>query len=131
MGGQEDSPVSDYKSDHGYMSFGVAPADDTLGGLWVEFSRPSEDVSFVASAVHSMVMRSGLCRLEPRVPDTEAGSQIQYQLKAWSEGHYARSAQTPFDTCPYPDGGEMARAWQRGWQFGDNNDDPIGTCEPD
>lgn len=131
MGGQEDSPMSDYKSDRSCNGFTTTPADDSFGGLWVDFSRPDADVNFVASAIRATAMRSGHWRLEPRAPRTGAGAHVQYQLKAWSEGHYARSAQTPLDTCPYLGGSQMALAWQQGWQFGDDNADLSCSCEPD
>lgn len=57
--------------------------------------------------------------------DTEANSQVQLVLKAWCEGHYARTAKAPFDTCPYLGGGEMAVAWQHGWLFVDHDDAAI------
>jgi hypothetical protein len=41
---------------------------------------------------------------------------IQYELKAWVEGCYARRCGQRSDKCPYEHGTAMARAWLRGWQ---------------
>lgn len=43
-------------------------------------------------------------------------NRIQYPLKAWIEGNYARDCSEPREKCPYRHGSPMALAWLRGWR---------------
>jgi len=67
-------------------------------------------------------MATALARRHPRhltTPIEDAymvkESGIQYPLKAWIEGHYARDCNEPREKCPYEHGSSMALAWHRGW----------------
>ena len=49
-------------------------------------------------------------------PNITMSEDVQYELKAWVEGCYARRCGQPSDKCPYEHDTAMARAWLRGWQ---------------
>lgn len=120
----EDYQVSDRKHDLGRYGFDSAPLDENFGGSWVEPYHRNRDPA-AATEARPAARRDSREELGARA--TRHGPvQVQYLLKAWSEGHYAQVAHSQSRICPYPEGSEMARAWQQGWQFGSNQEELIG-----
>ena len=54
-------------------------------------------------------------------PNITMSEDVQYELKAWVEGCYARRCGQPSDKCPYEHDTAMARAWLRGWHDQDES----------
>jgi hypothetical protein len=52
--------------------------------------------------------------------NTTMSEHLQYELKAWIEGGYARQCGQGSDKCPYEHFTPMALAWLRGWRYEEN-----------
>jgi hypothetical protein len=50
---------------------------------------------------------------------------LNYPLKAWIDGHYARDGHKPVTSCPYGDDTIMGKAWLAGWQVRDKVNAPA------
>jgi hypothetical protein len=49
--------------------------------------------------------------------NTTMNERLQYELKAWVEGCYARRCGQRCDICRYEHDSAMALAWLRGWRY--------------
>jgi hypothetical protein len=57
---------------------------------------------------------------------------LQYELKAWIEGCYARHCGQGRDKCRYRHGTAMARAWLKGWHYQEGSSSrPKSVDQPD
>ncbi len=113
------------KHDPSQHGLGAALVDINTGGLWMEPYRRRNQDSAAANGADPTDRRDS--RQEPGAFALRQGRvQVQYLLKAWSEGHYAQVARARSPAHPYPEGSDMARAWEQGWQFGNDLDELIG-----
>lgn len=96
----------------------IAIGDENVSGFWVEPSRRSGSSNAAAMSARPAPKRETRQPPEPSVPH-RADVQVHHLLKAWSEGCYARASRSRLSiNRPYPEGSEMALAWEEGWQFG-------------
>lgn len=115
--------MGDHKHMPSRYGFSAALFDDNVGSSCVETYLRNQDSA--TSGTPATARRDSQPREGARTP-MQGRVQVQYLLKAWSEGHYARVAHSQSGTCPYPEESDMARAWEQGWQFGCEQDALTG-----
>jgi ribosome modulation factor len=106
------------RAENGDILEGPAAMPEPSNAMRVDVASPNRSLWEAIQSIDTRYVAKAL--------NTIMSEHLQYELKAWIEGCYARRCGRRSDKCPYEHDTAMALAWLRGWRY---QEDPSSELE--